>query len=181
MSAEEAGWIGCLMTLLGCFGGVVVGAVNDRFAGQLKTWIILSWAIASVGFVLFGLRVLEYWRLDSEAADRASIYALAIVGGFFINAPIPLFYELAVEETYPEIEPGTAGGVLSLQITIVQIVFLAVSFVPGQASNSAWMNWAMMLVTPIFTLPLLLIRLDYNRRKVDQPHMRAAWLDRLGF
>jgi hypothetical protein len=39
----------------------------------------------------------------------------------------------------------------------------------------------MMLVTPVFTLPLLLIRLDYNRRKVDKPHMRAAWLDRLGF
>ena len=52
------------------------------------------------------------------------LYATSIVGGFFLYCPLPLFFELVVEETYPRISAATSGGVLSILNTLVQVVFL---------------------------------------------------------
>ena len=35
------------MTLLGCFAGVAVGAMSDKFAGKAKRWIIGSFVLVS--------------------------------------------------------------------------------------------------------------------------------------
>lgn len=61
-------------------------------------------------------------------------------GGCFLNANLPLFFELAVEETYPEITGSTSTYVLTLGNTFVQSLFLAISFVPGASQDSStWM------------------------------------------
>jgi len=65
-------------------------------------------------------------------------------------------------------------------LKVVQIVFLGVSFIPGSGSNSAWMNWAMMFVTPIFLLPLLVHQLHYPRLFVDQPTIKVGKFEKLG-
>ena len=41
------------------------------------------------------------------------------------------------------ISEGAGSALLSLLITIVQIVYLAVAFIPQLASSTAWMNWLM--------------------------------------
>ena len=42
----------------GCAAGIIVSAMNDRFAGKLKTCIILLYSLATLGFVVFGMQVL---------------------------------------------------------------------------------------------------------------------------
>jgi hypothetical protein len=94
MTAIEAGWIGCLMSLLGCVAGVGVGAMNDRFAGQTKRWITVSFVLASMGFGVLGVLLLGYWSPASHTFRKRIIFASALWGGTFLNAPIPLFYEM---------------------------------------------------------------------------------------
>ena len=139
IDALQAGWLGCAMTLLGCFSGVAIGFVTDRFRGRMKATILILYAICTVAFLLFALVIFKVVQ-----GNRAAIYATAIIGGTAVNAPMPLFFELAMETIFGSpISEGAGSALLSLLITIVQIVYLAVAFIPQLASSTAWMNWLM--------------------------------------
>eukprot|EP01052_Picozoa_sp_SAG31_P040889 SAG31_NODE_6045_length_2193_cov_0.862942_3_plen_192_part_00 len=86
ISPIAAGWLGCWMTLIGCVAGVLMGAVADRFGGQMKGTILLCYTIATVGFLGFGLVVFKL-----VPGSRALLYVLGVIGGTGLNAPIPLF------------------------------------------------------------------------------------------
>lgn len=87
-----------------------------------------------------------------------------------------------MEETYPRISASVAAGILSFIVTVVQIVFLAISFLPGVSdAGTDWMNVAMMLVTPLATVPIMAYRVTYARRRVDSPAMVIGWADRWGW
>ena len=51
---------------------------------------------ASLGFLVLGLLLLKIWVPESLQAKKNAIFASALWGGLFLNAPIPLFYEMAV-------------------------------------------------------------------------------------
>ena len=74
-----------------------------------------------------------------------------------------------METIYPKIAEGAGSALLTLLITIVQIVYLAVSFIPALASSTAWMNWLMVIVTPVCVMPLVAMRARYNRLADDDP------------
>jgi hypothetical protein len=99
------------------FRAVAIGALSDRFIGSLKTFVLVSYSLASVFFAAFGLLVLEYW-VPSPDTVIPLIYATAIGGGFFLYCPIPLFYEMVVEETFPQIPAATSSGILSIMVTV---------------------------------------------------------------
>lgn len=93
ISALAAGWLGCAMTLVGCFAGVIIGALTDRFRGVMKGVILICYAISTVAFLWFALVI-----LGIVEGNRATLYATGTVGGAFLNAPIPLFFELVRTE-----------------------------------------------------------------------------------
>eukprot|EP00040_Diaphanoeca_grandis_P031454 m.188274 g.188274 ORF g.188274 m.188274 type:complete len:518 (+) comp32337_c1_seq1:225-1778(+) len=180
LSAIDAGWIGCFMTLFGCVAAVVGAALNDAWPGRLKKWIIISNMIASVCFVAFCGRALELWVPESKLLSNVLVFGCSVAGGLFLNLPIALFYELGVEQSYPKISGNAAGMVVTLTTQIVQTIFLAVSFIPGAGGSSRWMDWAMMGVTPLFTLPLIFMKADYRRLRVDRPDIKPSKLDTFG-
>eukprot|EP00041_Stephanoeca_diplocostata_P011199 m.182154 g.182154 ORF g.182154 m.182154 type:complete len:498 (-) comp18456_c0_seq1:135-1628(-) len=184
VGAKDAGFVGCAMTMLGCVSGMVVAAINDRYPGRMKSMILLLSTLATACFLLFGLQALHYWEVP-QALRRPVLFATSIGGGCFLNANLPLFFELAVEETYPEITGSTSTYVLTLGNTFVQSLFLAISFVPGASQDSArWMNWIMMLATPLFTLPLVFMKVLYKRHQDDQAtsgRTAARWFDGYGW
>jgi FLVCR family MFS transporter len=53
------------------------------------------------------------------------MYISGIVGGCLLNAPIPLFFELALEVSFPEIPEARAAGSISLLNNTMQVLFLA--------------------------------------------------------
>ena len=113
----KRGVLGLPMTRVSVFLAVIVGALNDRFMGTLKTTILVSYVLTSVCFTAFGLLVLKLW-VPPEGSLIPLIYASAIGGGFFLYCPIPLFFEMVVEETYPRIPAATSSGVLSIMVTV---------------------------------------------------------------
>jgi len=127
--------------------------------------------LASVFYAGFGLLVLKIW-VPAPDILVPLLYATAIVGGFFLYCPLPLFFELVVEETYPRISAATSGGVLSILNTLVQVLFL---FAP----LGKWMVWAIVVSTPVFSLALLVMRARYPRTRLDR-EVVVSWLDNAG-
>lgn len=64
----------------------------------------------------------------------------------------------------------------------MQIVYLSVSFIPALSSSTAWMDWLMVLATPVCALPLVAMRVRYNRLAVDDPNaaVKVGVVDRWG-
>ena len=83
------------------------------------------------------------------------------------------------------ITEGASSALISLLVTLVQIIFLGLSFIPPLASSTVWMNWLMFLVLPAFMMPLALMRVKYNRLELDvhqeeQDQIERGAIDRFG-
>ena len=180
IDAEAAGVLGCAMTLFGCVGGTLGGYLADRFQGQMKGGVLLCYGLATLGFAAFALLVHGH----EGGRSRTPLYAAGVVGGCFLNAPTPLFFELAMETAFGSVSDGAGTALLGGLLSLVQVVFLAVSFAPPLAASSEWMNWAMCLVIPLAATPLALMRVRYPRLDVDCADgagVRAGCLDRRGY
>ena len=58
---------------------------------------------------------------------------------------------------------------LTLAVTLVQIVFLAASFSGGAGAGTGWMSVLMCGSIPAATLPLVFMRFKYKRLEIDAP------------
>lgn len=102
LSTTQAGWLGCAMTLSGCAGSVVVGALLDRFNGRLKKTICGLLACSTVAFAVFaaaaaGLTSSVGLGLHDNAIF---LFVFGIAGGFFYNTTTPLYFELEMETIF---------------------------------------------------------------------------------
>jgi FLVCR family MFS transporter len=61
--------------------------------------------------------------------STAVLYVSSAIGGFVLNGTIGLFYELAVETTYPVAE-GITTGLLTTTNNVIGILFLLAPEVP---------------------------------------------------
>ena len=168
------------MTLTGCVAGGAAGMLADRFRGHLKAGILAFYALAAIGFLLLLLIF-----VDVLPAGHVVLYVVALVGGLGINAPVPLFFELALETGFGVISEGASSALISLLVTLVQIIFLGLSFIPPLAASTVWMNWLMFLVLPSLMLPLAFMRVEYNRLQLDvhqeeQGEVKRGRIDHFG-
>ena len=143
--------------LAGIVGGVGLGLLADRYIstrGQRKRLLVASCALGALGFALFSLACTRGGVLDfaPDGARVAVIYGASIFGSLWANAATPIYYELAVEATYP-----VAEGLTTTAITLVQNGFcFAFLLVPEMLPQlgTTWMSWA---VTGACTLSLLML------------------------
>ena len=75
----------------------------------------------------------SYWHFLSTPESQmhiGSLFAACILYGFFINATVPIFYELAVEGTYP-----VAEGITTMIIVLLNqssgLVYISIKMIPG--------------------------------------------------
>ena len=97
-----------------------LGLLADRYIstrGQRKRLLVASCALGALGFALFSLACTRGGVLDfaPDGARVAVIYGASIFGSLWANAATPIYYELAVEATYP-----VAEGLTTTAITLVQ-------------------------------------------------------------
>ena len=85
--------------------------------------------------------------------SKAVLYLTSIFGGFFVNGTIPLFFELAVESTYPVAE-GITSGFLTFSNNFLQIVFYIFPMIPHFGLK--WINWCTFATTAL-CIPLLML------------------------
>ena len=64
------------------------------------------------------------------------LYTTCIVQGFFLNGAIPLYFELAMESTYPITETMTSG-IMNLTYNIIPLFFVLVFLIPNVGEFSS--------------------------------------------
>ena len=105
------------------------------------------------------------------------MFMASIIGSLFANAVVPLYYELAVEATYP-----VAEGLTTTSLTLLQNlpagVFLLMPLLPGLGTPGGaltqWMNWALVGACVVATLAVLPLEEPCRRLAVDAPLSEAT-------
>ncbi|XP_046573382.1 solute carrier family 49 member 4-like [Haliotis rubra] len=173
VTQDHAGWIGFYATMGGCVAALLLSRVADIFLRHMKTMLLVLFVLATAAtlwFVLIRLSVIPF--------SMVSLYLSTILMGVFINASIPLFYELGCEASYP-IAEGVTVGVLTMANNLTGVVFLSVMQIPR--IGVGWMNWATLGSVAVAVPLLLLFTENYTRTDIDtqesivpEPHKCAA-------
>jgi len=153
---DEAAYIGLSMTVLGTLAGLVAGRLADQWK-RFKGLLVFIFAVSSVGFFLFLLVALTW--VDCGSYSYAVLFVLGTIGGTALNASTGLFYEGAVEATYP-ISEDVSGTVLAMTTNLVGLVFLL-------AANSmapAVVNGLLAFSLPVLTVAIWAGYTDTRRR-----------------
>jgi len=85
--------------------------------------------------------------------SKIVLFITSILGGLFVNGTIPLFFELAVESTYPVAE-GITSGFLTFSNNFLQMVFYIFPMLPNFGLK--WINWCTFVTTGL-CIPLLML------------------------
>lgn len=160
VSEQEAGWLGFWAVTVGCLAAIIIGRIADVLVGHMKMMVLLlitGNVLSTLVFLLIanGFIPCTTWIL----------YSTCIIQGFFLNGAIPLYFELAMETTYPITETMTSG-IMNLTYNIIPLFFLLVFLIPNVGLG--WMNWVM-FGSVVASFPMLLtFKEQYNRLSVDQ-------------
>ena len=169
---QTAGLLGMVGALAGIVGGVGLGFIADRTRrpGKRKALLVTSCSLGCVAFSAFALitsslaTVLLPHGWTHGPTKLSIMYATSIVGSVGVNAAMPLYFELAVEATYP-----VAEGLTTTSMTIVQnapaALFLVLPMLPGLGTG--WASWAVVGACAFATLVVLPLREPGSRRAVD--------------
>ncbi|XP_070536562.1 solute carrier family 49 member 4 homolog isoform X2 [Ptychodera flava] len=159
VSQEEAGWIGFWGNIAGAAAGIMIARFVDCIGGRIKVILIVMFSGAMLSF---GWYLLLCYQLI--AFNTVMLYASMIAIAVFINGTIPLFYEGAVEATYP-IAEGITTTTLTWLNNFFALLFLLILTIPSE--KTAWMNWCM-LGAIVISMPLLILfKETRNRLAVD--------------
>lgn len=156
----DAGWIGFWSAIAGGVGGVGIGMYADRFSqGRMRILVIIACTIGAICFVVFALSCASILPVSIPI-----LYASSIVGGFFINSCIPLFYEMAVEQAYP-VKEGFTTGLLTVSNNIWAVIFLLLPMIPG--IGTTWMNYSVAGAAIIGLISMIFYREYHHRLDID--------------
>ncbi|KAA0159025.1 hypothetical protein FNF31_05087 [Cafeteria roenbergensis] len=176
VSESVAGWIGFSATMSGAVGGLAVGFVHSR-VGSVRPMLLALLTVATAAFVVFALSC-QPTAPRSTALPHPEwlLFLTATVGGFCVNAMIPLMYEASVEAVFGEADEGSVGAVLALVNNICCLAFLAV---PIGSGSTAWMNWTMAGAVAVFVVVFALWKERGRRKAIDLDAAGAAALKRV--
>lgn len=130
----------------------------DRL-GALKLLIILLFVVATAGFSVFALIC-----VNIIPTSMALFYLTSVVGGLCLNGSIPLFFELAVESSYPVAE-GINTGAMTFSNNLYCTIFLSLPLIPKV--GTAWMNWFLVGSCVVCIPTMIMFKERYKRLEVD--------------
>lgn len=156
---KTAGWLGFGAVVAGSVSGISLSIFADHFTRYMKLIVIALLTGATVSLMIFTLicaGVLPY--------SKVVLFVTSILGGLFVNGTIPLFFELAVESTYPVAE-GITSGFLTFSNNFLQVVFYIFPMLPKFGLR--WINWCTFVTTALCIPLLALWRQKRYRSDVD--------------
>jgi len=127
--------------------------------GALKLLIILLFVVAAAGFAVFALLCIEI-----IPTSLVLFYLTSVIGGLCLNGSIPLFFELAVESSYPVAE-GINTGAMTFSNNLYCLIFLSLPLIPGV--GTAWMNWFLVGSCLLCIPTMMLFKERYRRSELD--------------
>eukprot|EP00939_MAST-03C_sp_MAST-3C-sp1_P005203 g5203.t1 len=165
---RTAMWAGFFSNFLGNVAGMIFGVVIDRGLGrqQMKRLI--------VAFSLFGVGIYAVfsWLMMADRLTLPVVYVLCILGGVAINGTVPIFYELAVDCTYP-VGEGLTTTVLTVVNNIAGLFFL---LLPSLGIGiGSWVNVSVAVGCALSACCLCLFRGRLNRTAEDEDGGAGRW------
>lgn len=159
---DTAGWLGFYYITAGAVAGLFVCMFSDHFARHIKGLLLGLYICAGAALLWVLLLCESYIPYTKE-----QLFGSVILAGVFINAAIPLFYEMASELCYPVAE-GIIGGYLTFLNNLVGVFLLSSFYIPNLGAS--WLNWTM-LISTVATIPLLaLVPASYERLQLDSSY-----------
>lgn len=159
LGEKTAGWLGFGASVTGIVAGITLSRLADRVSRHMKAiqLVLLTGAAISYGlFTFICSGIIPY--------NKVVLFITCIVGGFFTNGTIPLFFEMSVETAYPVAE-GITSTFLNASANMLQLVFYIFPMVPG--CGLKWINWCMFATYAVCVPLLALWRERYYRSEVD--------------
>ena len=159
ITQTEAGWLGFYSGIGGVIGGIAMGKVADTFKRRMKALLILNFILILIFFGWFTLQC-----NDILPRSTTMLFVAAIGAATFFTASIPMFIEMACEESYP-IAEGLTSGFLSMVVNFTATVFLLINLIPD--IGTVWMNWWVTGVSVLIVPLLLIFKVKYQRVDID--------------
>ncbi|XP_015765955.1 PREDICTED: disrupted in renal carcinoma protein 2 homolog [Acropora digitifera] len=159
LGEKTAGWLGFGTSMIGIVSGIGLSWLADHVSHHMKAIQLVLLFAAAVSYTLFTLICARYIPYN-----KSVLFITCILGGFFTNGTIPLFFEMAVETAYPVAE-GITSTLLIGFANVPQMIF----YVFPMLSNIGlqWINWCI-LITYAVCVPLLALWKErYYRSEVD--------------
>jgi FLVCR family MFS transporter len=158
LSQDIVGWVGFSLAVGGTLGGIVSGRVCDLLPGRMTRVLACLYCAATVLVALF-IMVLK----GIIPYSNGLLIALSAAIGAMMYGAYPIFFELAIETTFPISGSATAGFLVMAQ-SVVQSIFLAI---PVDQVGTAWMNYTLLICPAVFAGVLLFFREEHSRLDID--------------
>jgi len=155
---ETSSWLGFWAIMAGSVSGITLSLLADRL-GALKLLLIMLFIVATAGFSVFSLICM---RIIPQSASL--FYLTSVIGGLCLNGSIPLFFELAVESSYPVAE-GINTGAMTLSNNIYCLIFLSLPLIPKVGTS--WMNWFLVGSCVLCVPTMIIFKERYRRLEID--------------
>ena len=130
----------------------------DRL-GALKLLLIMLFIVATAGFSVFSLIC-----VNIIPKSMSLFYITSVVGGLCLNGSIPLFFELAVESSYPVAE-GINTGAMTFSNNVYCLIFLSLPLIPNVGTS--WMNWFLVASCVLCIPTMIIFKERYRRLEID--------------
>ena len=147
-------YIECIITV-----HIIVFRFADRFSGHLKEFLLIFMACAT-----FSILIVCFIFSKVIPFNKALIFVMFGLSGFFVNGALPFFFEFGAEIAYPVAE-GITSSFVKFTDYFLQGLFLIVSM--GHFGGM-WMTWVMMVSISTTTILLPCVRESYNRLNIDK-------------
>ncbi|XP_019853138.1 PREDICTED: disrupted in renal carcinoma protein 2 homolog isoform X2 [Amphimedon queenslandica] len=162
---RSTSWMGAVSAILGSISGQITGLLADRFQRKFKVILLVLMSLTTLSVLWFALSI--YGWGSSNPVNLFITYSLFYTFSF---ASMPIYYEAAVEATYP-ISEGISGGILTLScnaaILIFAVIGLAGVFSLDHPERAKAMTWTMTGLSTLSLLILLFYFEHYKRLSVD--------------
>jgi len=158
------GWIGTANVFAGWIGSILAGVFMDKvFNHQFKEALVFLFLAGSGFLILFTLSFPSFISpLPLVHSDEWLVILTLTVIGFLFGCAYPLFYEFAVELTYPTREASSAS-LFSLSNNIACLIALEA----GGSIPATWINGIVSGSVIICFGLLLLVKSEYKRSRKD--------------
>ncbi|XP_031344310.1 uncharacterized MFS-type transporter C09D4.1-like [Photinus pyralis] len=154
--SDDAGRIGCLITIAGTIISVVYGIILDRFKWYRQT-LLATQLICSL--MMFMVTFLLYQGI-------VFVYITYILLGAFLTSVMVIGYEMAAEVTYPEPE-GTPAGLLNASAQGFGIMFTYLYSFLFYKLEDVWSNLSLCVILLVGFVLLTISPFDLKRQAIN--------------
>ena len=159
VSQIEAGWLSFWGGITGNLCALIAGAFADAVKKRMKLFVIVSYSVALISFIVF---TLVYLKVIPHS--NILLWASFILSGAGCSAPSPLFFELSCEVTYP-IPESIGNGTVTWLANFPALIFLGILSIPG--IDTSWMNWSYLGSLAVAIPVMFLFKEKYTRLDID--------------